>query len=62
MHSLAESCRLCSVNIADYFTDLFRHARSTLSSDDLRGLLPNHYCAKCYKHFVGKNFFNDTKY
>lgn len=47
MHSLAESCRLCSVNIADYFTDLFRHARSTLSSDDLRGLLPNHYCAKC---------------
>ena len=47
MHSLAESCRLFSVNIADYFTDLFRHARSTLSSDDLRGLLPNHYCAKC---------------
>ncbi len=47
MHSLAESCRLCSVNIADYFTNLFRHARSTLSSDDLRGLLPNHYCAKC---------------
>ena len=47
MHSLAESCRLFSVNIADYFTNLFRHARSTLSSDDLRGLLPNHYCAKC---------------
>ena len=43
MHSLAESSRLCSVNIADYFTSLFRHARSTLSSDDLRGLLPNHY-------------------
>jgi len=47
MHSLAESSRLCSVNIADYFTSLFRHARSTLSSDDLRGLLPNHYTAKC---------------
>ena len=47
MHSLAESCRLCSVNIADYFTDLFRHARSALSSDDLRRLLPNHYSAKC---------------
>lgn len=47
MHSLAESCRLCSVNIADYFTNLFRHARSTLSSDDLRGLLPNHYPVKC---------------
>ena len=47
MHSLAESCRLCSVNIADYFTNLFRHARSALSSDELRGLLPNHYTAKC---------------
>lgn len=47
MHSLAESCRLCSVNIADYFTDLFRHARSALSPDDLSGLLPNHYTAKC---------------
>lgn len=47
MHSLVESCRLCSVNIADYLTNLFRHARSTLSSDDLRRLLPNHYSAKC---------------
>ena len=47
MHSLAESCRLCLINIADYFTNLFRHARSALSSDDLRGLLPNHYTAKC---------------
>lgn len=47
MHSLAESCRLCAVNISDYFTDLFRHARSTLSPEDLQGLLPNHYLAKC---------------
>lgn len=47
MHSLAESCRLNEVNIGDYFSDLFRHARSALYPDDLNGLLPNHYTAKC---------------
>ena len=47
MHSLAESCRLNSVNIADYFGTLFSKARSELSDDDLRGLLPNIYSAKC---------------
>ena len=47
MHSLAESCRLNSVNIAEYFGTLFSKARSELSDDDLRGLLPNLYSAKC---------------
>ena len=47
MHSLAESCRLNSVNIADYFGTLFSKARSKLCDDDLRGLLPNIYSAKC---------------
>ena len=47
MHSLAESCRLNSVNIADYFGTLFSKARSKLGDDDLRGLLPNIYSAKC---------------
>lgn len=56
MHSLTESCRLCSVNIADYFTNLFRHARSTLSSYDLRGMLPNHYSAKCL-NLLASNIF-----
>ena len=47
MHSLAESCRLNSVNIAEYFGTLFSKARSELSDDGLRGLLPNLYSAKC---------------
>ena len=47
MHSLAESCRLNSVNIAEYFGTLFSKARSELSDDDLRGLLPSLYSAKC---------------
>ena len=47
MHSLAESCRLNSVNIAEYFGTLFSKARSELNDDDLRGLLPNLYSAKC---------------
>ena len=47
IYSLAESCRLNSVNIQDYFTCLFSKARSQLSPDDLRGLLPNHYLLKC---------------
>lgn len=47
MYSLAESCRLNSVNIQDYFTCLFSKARSHLSDEQLRGLLPNHYPMKC---------------
>ena len=47
MYSLAESCRLNSVNIQDYFTCLFSKARSQLSPDELRGLLPNYYPVKC---------------
>ena len=47
MYSLAESCRLNSVNIQHYFTCLFSKARSRLSPDDLRGLLPNPYPVKC---------------
>ena len=47
MFSLAESCRLNSVNIQEYFTCLFSKARSQLSQDDLKGLLPNYYLAKC---------------
>lgn len=47
MYSLAESCRLNSVNIQDYFTRLFSKARSQLSPDELKGLLPNYYPVKC---------------
>ena len=47
MYSLAESCRLNSVNIQDYFTCLFSKARSQLSPDELKGLLPNYYPVKC---------------
>ncbi|MCH5218096.1 MAG: hypothetical protein J1F07_06050 [Muribaculaceae bacterium] len=47
MYSLAESCRLNSVNIQDYFICLFSSARSRLSPEDLRGPLPNHYPVKC---------------
>lgn len=47
MHSLAESCRLNSVNIQEYFSCLFSKARSQLAPDDLRGLLPNHYTTQC---------------
>ena len=46
MHSLAESCRLNSVNIADYFETLFARATSKPGGDGLRGLLPNLYALK----------------
>lgn len=47
MHSLAESCRLNSVNIADYFGTLFSRVRSKPGGDELTGLLPNLYALKC---------------
>ena len=47
MFSLAESCRINSVNMLDYFTCLFSKTRLKLSPDELTGLLPNHIPLKC---------------
>ncbi len=47
MHSLAKSCRLNSVNVADYFGAIFSKVKSKPRGDDLNALLPNLYPMKC---------------
>ncbi len=47
MHSLAESCRLNSVNVADYFGAIFSKVKSKPSGEELNALLPNMYPMKC---------------